>query len=153
METPGKLEDVDEIRGHRRTLLDGLRYHGGAANTSELRAYGDVPEGSIQYHLSVLEDWELIDQEGTERLENGEVANSYQLTDSGKNVVEEIADSTTTVESVESLEQQVAQQQEQIASLQQDVEDLRAEVDELNELREEFNRMADIVEDLSHQER
>ncbi|WP_433631019.1 hypothetical protein [Halomicrococcus sp. NG-SE-24] len=152
METPGKLEDVDEVRGHRRTLLDGLRYHGGAANTSELRAYGDVPEGSIQYHLSVLEDWELIGQEGTERLENGEIANSYHLTDSGTDVAEEIADSTTTVESVESFEQQINQQQEQIASLQQEVEELRAEVDKLNELREEFNRMADVVEELAHQE-
>ncbi|WP_423746699.1 hypothetical protein V5735_19465 [Haladaptatus sp. SPP-AMP-3] len=152
METPESREEDERIRGHRRTLLDGLRYHGGSANTSELRTYGDVPPGSIRHHLSVLEEWELIVQEGTERLDNGETAYKYHLTDAGSAAAEEIAESATTAETVESLEQKVNQQQEQLETLHDEVKLLREEVDELNELRAEFNRMAEIVEDLARQE-
>jgi DNA-binding PadR family transcriptional regulator len=151
MEAPEIRNDPDEIRGHRRTLLDGLRYHGGSAHTSALRSYGDVPPGSIQYHLSVLEDWNLIEQDGTQRLDNGEIAHMYHLTEDGRDVAEEITQSTTTAENVESLEQQLSHQQDQIDALQENVTALQQQIEELNELRDEFNRMADVVEDLARQ--
>lgn len=151
MEAPKSREDPDQIRGHRRTLLDGLRYFGGSAHTSALRSYGDVPAGSIRYHLSVLEDWGFIKQEGKQRLDNGEISHTYHLTDDGCDVASEIAQSTTTTESVESLEQQLTHQQEKIETLEETVTALQQQVEELNELRDEFNRMADIVEDLARQ--
>ncbi|WP_049972630.1 hypothetical protein [Haladaptatus cibarius] len=77
------------------------------------------------------------------------MANLYHLTDAGSAAAEEIAESTTTAETVESLKQKVNQQQEQLDTLHDEVEMLREEVDELNALRAEFNLMAEIVEDLA----
>lgn len=151
MEAPESREEPEQIRGHRRTLLDGLRYYGGSAHTSALRSYGDVPAGSIRYHLSVLEDWDLIKQEGEQRLENGEISHTYHLTDDGREIAAEIAQGTITTESIESLEQQLTHQQAKIDTLEETVTALQQQVEELNELRDEFNRMADVVEDLARQ--
>jgi predicted ribosome quality control (RQC) complex YloA/Tae2 family protein len=42
------------VSGRRRVILQALRFHGGEANTSELREYTGLERGSFNHHMNAL---------------------------------------------------------------------------------------------------
>jgi predicted MarR family transcription regulator len=117
----------------RARILDGLRFYDGESNAKQLRRYGDIPSGI--YHFGELEKQGLIESVGEEYVGRGGTATTYQLTDRGQEVADELADSP--VEATQLLERVERQEQE--------IEELQSELDRLGEL---YNEVVEYVEEI-----
>ena len=127
------LDDlVEQTRGPRASIIDGLRFYGGETNMKKLRQYGDFQ--SAAYHLDILQEQELIKKSGEEFVGRGGTSTVYRLTNLGEEVAEELRDS--------------ADQSATFAEMVKRVEDLEEEVETF---REAHNEMADFVEQLDEE--
>ena len=133
------------ISGGRHDILRAIRFHGGEANTSEIKDYSGVARGSFDHHIklllnppeSVRADIDWLDGEGlieeTGRVNVGTPvrARQFGLTDAGEKAFEmAIGD--------------VSIRADDVRDLQQRVEELEAEN---QEIREAFNELRDYVVD------
>jgi predicted ArsR family transcriptional regulator len=121
-------ELVEQTRGPRARVIDGLLFYEGEAHAQQLRRYGDVP--SSTYHFEKLEVQELIEQTGQKYISDGGVANVYRLTDLGREVGDELFDTSG---------------ERTAAALEERIDQLREDVGELQEV---YNEMAEFVENL-----
>ena len=127
------LDDlVEQTRGPRASIIDGLRFYGGETNMKKLRQYGDFQ--SAAYHLDILQEQELIKESGEEFVGRGGTSTVYRLTNLGEEVAEELRDS--------------ADQSATFAEMVKRVEDLEEEVETF---RKAHNEMADFVEQLDEE--
>lgn len=81
---------LEQITERRRELLKTLDFADGEANTSFLRQHSNVPEGSLNYHLRKLEEWDLIEVVGRKRVGSGDPAKVWSLTESGEEMVADL---------------------------------------------------------------
>lgn len=103
---------VEKTRGPRETILAGLRFYGGEADTQQLRRYEDVPSRS--YHFKKLEEQGLTEEVGSEDAsQGGDAAKEYRLTDLGQEVVEAL-DETSGTSTVTEIEERLDQAEESI---------------------------------------
>ena len=144
------------ISGHRREMLQAIRFHDGQANTSEIKEYSNVRRGSFDHHIDKLLSppqsiRETVDWMGDEGLieETGRVdvgspmpARQFALTGAGKKAFQSVIDDVSVRASdVRDLQQRV----EELERVESEVAELKEE----NEtLKESFNHMADVVENL-----
>jgi predicted ArsR family transcriptional regulator len=119
-------EVVEQTRGPRARILDGLRFYDDEAHAQQLRRYGDIPSG--RYHFNKLQEQGMIEKTGEEHIGRGGTATVYQLTELGR----EIADALDSPSGAETITQ-----------LQDDIE----------ELQQRYNDIADFVEDLDERMR
>lgn len=127
------LDDlVEQTRGPRASIIDGLRFYGGETNMKKLRQYGDFQ--SAAYHLDILQEQELIKKSGEEFVGRGGTSTVYRLTNLGEEVAEELRDS--------------ADQSATFAEMVKRVEDLEEEAETF---RKAHNGMADFVEQLDEE--
>ena len=139
------------LTGHRRAILDAIRFYGDESNTSNIREYSGVPRGSFNHHIEALlnppekfraeVDW--LDGEGLIEV-TGEVdvgkpapARQFALTSAGKETFEAVIDD-------------VGVRASDVRDLQQRVEEVAAEnqrlKDENQRIKEAFNELRDYVE-------
>lgn len=139
------------LTGHRRAILDAIRFYGDESNTSNIREYSGVPRGSFNHHAEALlnppekllaeVDW--MDGEGLIEV-TGEVdvgkpapARQFALTEVGEKAFETVIDD-------------VGIRASDVRDLQQRVDELEAENerlrDENQQLKDAFNDLRDYVE-------
>lgn len=109
---------VEKTRGPRGTILTGLRFYGGEADTRQLRRYEDIP--SRNYHFKKLEEQGLTEEVGTvDASQGGDAAKQYRLTGLGQEVAEALDESggTSTVTEIEDRLDQAEESIEQMNSL------------------------------------
>lgn len=127
------LDDlVEQTRGPRAAIIDGLRFYGGETNMKKLRQYGNFQ--SAAYHLDILLEEGLIEKSGEEFVGRGGTSTVYRLTSLGEEVADELTDS--------------ADQSATFAEVVKRVEDLEEEIETF---REAHNEMADFVERLDEE--
>ncbi|ELY67231.1 transcriptional regulator [Natronococcus jeotgali DSM 18795] len=95
---------IGKIKDRRESLLSALELAGGEATTPTLRENGDVPRGSINYHLELLEEWGAIMRVGSEQVGGGEKAVVWAITDEGRDALEEIRERDESPPSASELE-------------------------------------------------
>ena len=138
------------VSGGRHDILRAIRFHGGEANTSEIKDYSGVARGSFDHHIklllnppeSVRGDIGWLDGEGlieeTGRVNVGTPvrARQFGLTDAGEKAFEmAIGD--------------VSIRADDVRDLQQRVEELEAENERMTEA---YNKMVDVVRNLSDED-
>ena len=148
MATTADEQDVETdlaawISGRRRVILQAIRFHGGEANTSEIREYTGLSRGSFDHHIDTLldppehlrtEDGWLGDAGLIEVADHVDIgapsrARLFALTEAGEEAFEKVVDD-------------VSVQASDVRDLQQRVEELEAEN---QEIREAFNELRDYV--------
>lgn len=130
---PDTLEElVEETRGPREAIVNGLRFHGGETHSKKLRRFEKVP--SKNYHFNKLEEQGLVEQQGEASVGKGGSAKIYRLTSTGHEVAEALSKSSGVTETITDLIEQIEQQRE-----------------EIDELQEAHNEMANFVEELEEQ--
>ena len=122
-------ELVEQTRGPRASIVDGLRFYGNETNVKKLRQYGDFQ--SAAYHLDILTEQGLIEEMGEEFVGRGGSSTVYRLTDLGQEVAEELTNSSD--------------QSATVAAMVERIEQLE---DEIERFREAHNEMAEFVEGL-----
>lgn len=151
------------ITGRRRGILQAIRFHGGEANTSEVREYTGLSRGSFDHHISTLlnppehlrteDGWlgdeGLIEVAGHVNIGAPSPARLFALTETGEKSFEKVVDD-------------VGVQADDVRDLQQRVEELEAQLqaergvrserieeleNENQEIREAFNELRDYVVD------
>ena len=131
------LDDlVESTRGPRAGIVEGLRFHGGSANSREIRQYGDIP--SSTYHFNRLVEQDMIRETGQEYVTEGGSATAYELTDLGEKIADEILDQSGAATTV-------AQLEDQIDSLQQRVDDLEDDRQRIGNLEEQIGAMKRVL--------
>lgn len=166
------------VSGRRRVILQALRFHGGEANTSELREYTGLERGSFNHHMSALLDppddllsavkW-MDDEAPVEVVGEAHVgtpvpARQFGLTETGERLfgelVEDVGVQASDVrdlrERVDELEAQSGGEREakrdRIEKLEREKAANQERIEELEETAEEFrnayNEMVDVVNDL-----
>lgn len=131
--SPETLEElVEETRGPREAIVNGLRFYGGEAHAKKLRQHDEIP--SKNYHFNKLQEQELIEQTGEKHVGKGGTAKIYCLTNTGQDVAEALAESSGVTGTIAEVVERLDQQRE-----------------EIEELQEAHNEMADFVEDLQEQ--
>lgn len=134
------------LTGHRRAILDALRFYEGESHTSNIREYGNVPRGSFNHHIEALlnppekfraeVDWlgdeGLIEVTGEADVGKPAPARVFGLTDAGEKAFETVIDD--------------------VGIRASDVRDLQQRVEELERQNEElagaFNDLHDYVESI-----
>ena len=108
---------VEKTRGPRETILAGLRFYGGEADTQQLRRYEDIPSRS--YHFKKLEEQGLTEEVSNgDASEGGDAAKEYRLTGLGQEVAEALdEDGTSTVTEIEERLDQTEESIEQMNEL------------------------------------
>ena len=130
------LDDlVESTRGPRAGIVEGLRFHGGSANSRELRQYGEIP--SSTYHFNKLVEQDMIEETGEEYAGRGGPATVYELTETGEKIADELVDGSGAAT--------VTQIEEQIDSLQQRVDDLEEDRQRIENLEAQFGAMKRVL--------
>lgn len=139
-------EIASEIKGKKASALRSIRFHGGSANSREIRRTGEIPSGSMYHHLSGLREMELIEQNGREHVGKGGQAKVWVLTATGEAVAERVADDQPSIDEVDEFMDSV---DERINSLEETHSENFDEVErEIEELREEFSTVRGLLEDV-----
>lgn len=131
-------ELVEQTRGPRASIIDGLRFYGGETNMKKLRQYGDFQ--SAAYHLDILTEEGLIEKTGEEFVGRGGSSTVYCLTGLGQEVADELTDSSDqsatfaeVVERVEQLEEEIERFREAHNEMAEFVEGLDDDIDDLKQ--------------------
>jgi DNA-binding transcriptional ArsR family regulator len=155
---------ADWISGGRHDILRAIRFHGGEANTSEIKDYSGIARGSFDHHIKLLlnppesvgadivwlEGEGLIEETGRVGVGTPVPARQFGLTDAGEKAFEmSIGDVSIRADDVRDLQQRVEELESQSGNRQgserERIEELEAENEEL---KGRFNHMADVVEDM-----
>ncbi|EMA56790.1 hypothetical protein [Halococcus thailandensis] len=164
------------LTGHRRAILDAIRFYDDESHTSNIREYANVPRGSFNHHIEGLlnppekfraaVDWlgdeGLIEVTGKAEVGKPAKARVFGLTNAGEkafeNVVDDVGIRASDVrdlrERVDELEAQSGGEQgvesDRIEKLERERAANQERIEELEaenkELKECFNHMADVVE-------
>ena len=132
------------LTGHRRAILDAIRFYGDESHTSNIREYSGVPRGSFNHHIEALlnppekfrerVDWlngeGLIEVTGEVDVGKPSPARQFALTDAGEKAFETVIDD-------------VGIQATDVRDLQQRVRELE---EENQTLKKRYNHMADVIE-------
>lgn len=130
---PETLEElVEETRGPREAIVNGLRFYGGEAHAKKLRQHDEIP--SKNYHFNKLKEQKLIEETGEQPVGKGGTAKTYRLTNTGRDVAEALAESSGVTGTITEVVERLDQQRKDIEELQQG-----------------YNQMADFVENLEGQ--
>jgi DNA-binding transcriptional ArsR family regulator len=152
------------ISGGRHDILRAIRFHGGEANTSEIKDYSGVARGSFDHHIKLLlnppesvradidwlEDEGLIEETGRVNVGTPVRARQFGLTDPGEKAFEmAIGEVSIRADDVRDLQQRVEELEAQLQTEREEKSERIEELEQENEtLRESFNHMADVVENL-----
>jgi predicted transcriptional regulator len=131
--SPETLEElVEETRGPREAIVNGLRFYGGEAHSKKLRQHDEIP--SKNYHFEKLKEQGLVEQTGEQPVGKGGTAKEYRLTNTGQDVAEALAESSGVTGTITDVMEQLEKQRESI-----------------EELQDAHNEMAEFVETLQDQ--
>ncbi|WP_248911071.1 hypothetical protein [Halocatena marina] len=127
-----KQELLDRLGPQRSALVEAMNFHGGRANSRELREYADVPKGSMQHHLSTLVEWEVFEPVGeTEYAGKGPGAAVYAFTAKGQAVADDVHTTAVTADDVQDLREEVAALREKQAAQDERYRELRTILDSI----------------------
>ncbi|WP_435078405.1 hypothetical protein [Halococcus sp. AFM35] len=136
------------VTGRRRGILQAIRFHGGEANTSEVREYTGLSRGSFDHHIDTLlnppehlrteDGWlgdeGLIEVAGHVNIGAPSPARLFTLTETGEKSFEKVVDDVgVQADDVRDLQQRVEELEQQNEELAQQNEKL---ADAFNDLRE-----------------
>lgn len=155
-------ELVEQTRGPRAAIVNGLRFYGGEAHAQQLRQYEGIP--SKNYHFNKLKDQGVIEETGDEYVGQGGTAKTYGLTNLGREVADALAESAGVTAAITGFEERIDQQSEAIEEAQKEIEILQQRYnaiadfvedqdDEIDSLKQSHNRIADFVETLDERMR
>lgn len=146
------------LTGHRRAILDAIRFYGGESHTSNIREYSGVPRGSFNHHIERLlnppeklrGDLDWLDGEGLIEV-TGEVdvgkpapARQFALTEAGEKAFEKVVDGTgIRAADVRDLQQRV----QELEGVQERVAELEAENEELADAFNDLRAYVKSIED------
>jgi DNA-binding PadR family transcriptional regulator len=143
-------ELVEQTRGPRADIINGVRFYGGEAHTQQLRRYGDIPSG--RYHFHKLEDQEIIEKVGEEHIGQGGAATVYSLTDFGHEIADALDGPSDATVTITELEERIDEMEKEIEILQQRynaiADFVEEQDDEIDSLKQSHNEIADSVESL-----
>jgi DNA-binding transcriptional ArsR family regulator len=126
-------ELLNKLGEPRRLLVDALRFYGGEANSRELREHTDISRGSVQHHLSILQDWDVIKERGTEYAGRGPEATVYQLTNRGESIIGAVRQNPITADGFHDLEARVDDLEEDVDRLLDVYTDIRATIEQVRD--------------------
>ena len=138
-DTPPSFETVDdEISDDQATLLATIHEADGGVPTGRLREATAIPYGSMNYHLSRLETWGLVDIVDRRSEGGGSPSKVWDTTERGETYLERPgpAGSTTVqvlMNHISDLERDLDRRDERIEALEADVEELKVAYNELAE--------------------
>lgn len=128
------------LTGHRRAILDAIRFYGDESHTSNIREYSGVPRGSFNHHIEALlnppekfqDEVNWLNGEGLIKV-TGEVdvgkpspARQFAVTDAGERAFETVIDDVgIRATDVRDLQQRVAELEQQNEKLAEAFNDLR----------------------------
>ena len=142
------LDDlVESTRGPRAGIVEGLRFHGGSANSRELRQYGEIP--SSTYHFNKLVEQDVVEETGEEYAGRGGPATDYELTENGETVADELVDGSEAA-TVTQLEEQIDSLQRRVDALEEDrqrIEDLEAQFGAMKRVLRRITEEIDLLSD------
>lgn len=141
-ETQTLSEIASEITGKKASVLRSLRFFEGSANARQIRRVGDIPAGSMHHHTSSLIDRGLIHHIGEEHVGKGGEAKLYELTATGEEVAEEVAEREVSLEEMDRLMDEVEEYEHRMDRLQSSHEETEAEIERL---REQFDQIQETL--------
>lgn len=133
------------LTGHRRAILDAIRFYDDESNTSNIREYANVPRGSFNHHIEGLlnppekfrteVDWlgdeGLIEVTGKADVGKPAPARVFGLTGTGEKAFEKVVDDVgIRASDVRDLQQRVEELEQQNEKLADAFNDLRDYVKE-----------------------
>ena len=135
MDTPTTQKELlTNLGENRRNILSAVRFYGGQANSRKIREFSDIPAGSIRHHLSILVEWDVLEETGeTEHAGSGPPATVYRLTKKGASVVEEIPKTPVTPHDFHELNDRVKALERGFSEMQSTLDMILAYLDELDE--------------------
>ena len=148
------------ISGGRHDILRAIRFHGGEANTSEIKDYSGIARGSFDHHIkllldppeSVRADIDWLDGEGlieeTGRVNVGTPvrARQFGLTDTGEKAFEmAIGDVSIRADDVRDLQQRVEELEADRAADRERIKELEQQNEKLATA---FNDLRDYVKSI-----
>lgn len=133
------------LRDRREEILQlFMSYDRDTFDSSEVRELGDIPDGSLKYHLDKLEGWGLI-EELDERVPptygGGSDAKQWRLTERGEAFTEEKIIYVAPAD-VEELARRVVDLERDLDAMQESRED------KIQDLRDEFHTRLDRLENV-----
>ena len=131
-------EDQAKLLATVHAAADGLP-------TGRLREAVSIPSGSMHYHLTRLEEWDLVEVVGREAEGGGSPSKVWNTTEQGATYLERPGPTAPTtfhdlVTHIEDLERDLDRREERIESLESDVQDLKSA----------YNTLATAVENQLH---
>lgn len=131
--------DSDRLGPRREALLQGLIDADGRASAAQLRRETEVPAGSINHHLGVLESGGLV-AETDERVDagRGSASKVYRLTDDGEQRAAALDDGDDEP-GTEELRERVSELEEKNGRLQEAVTALAVETGNVAKVKEELD--------------
>ncbi len=131
-------EDQSKLLATVHAAADGMP-------TGQLREAVSIPSGSMHYHLTRLEDWNLIEVVARQSEGGGSPSKVWDTTEQGTTYLERPGPTAPTtfhdlVTHIEDLERDLDRREERIESLESDVQDLKSA----------YNTLATAVENQLH---
>ena len=164
-DTAASMSDLAAwISGHRREMLQAIRFHDGEANTSEIKDYSNVQRGSFDHHIDKLlrppesiretVDWlgdeGLIEETGRVDVGSPMPARQFALTESGEKAFQSVIDDISICASdVRDLQQRVEELKADRAADRERIKELESETERM---KNAYNDMVDVIRDLDETE-
>lgn len=130
---------LDEMYGHRESLIKALHFYNGETNIQNIRKRGEIPKGSIYNLVNRMVEWDVIKKVGEEEIGQGGTSDVYQFTDLGHAICEAVVgNNSETIDDVQDLSEKVETNREA----------MEEHGETLDELREDFEEMKQFVEEV-----
>jgi len=128
----------DEISDDQATLLASIHNADGGVPTGRLREATAIPYGSMNYHLSRLADWGLVDVVDRRSEGRGSPSKVWDTTERGRTYLNRPGPAgPTTVQAlvnhIDDVERDLERRDKRIETLERDVEELKAAYNDLAE--------------------
>jgi predicted ArsR family transcriptional regulator len=143
---PSLFEQIDDdISEDQAKLLATIHAAEDGIPTGRLREAVSIPAGSMHYHLTRLEEWDLVEVVGRQAEGGGSPSKVWDTTEQGTTYLERSGPTAPTtfhdlVTHIEDLERDLTRREERIEALESDVQ----------ELKSAYNTLATAVENQLH---
>lgn len=153
MSLMGEIETANElaqdIAGNKAEVLRALLFFDNRGNASEIRRAGEIPGGSVNYHLRDLSEKGLIEHVGWEHIGQGGRTKVWELTAEGERVASHLREDQPRIDELPEVMSSVEEHDERLEELQERHRDNFEEVEsEIDGLRTEFSELKSSVDEL-----
>lgn len=154
-QTETASELAEETAGNKADVLRSLEFFDGEANASEVRRAGEIPSGSVNYHLRSLADSDLIEHVGWDHVGQGGQAKRWRLTAQGARVAGHLTDDQPRIDDLDEAIEQLDDHDDRLEELQdrhrENFDDVEEEIEtlrsEFSDLKSSVNQLLDKLED------